>query len=164
MGWRVVLAWELGSRRKGPLDCFPPSWSCRDSEIHMLIMMTMIMMMVMTMTTMMMMLTMLMLTCRDWSQLGEHQRRLLSQEFSRRSQGHLIEITRSPDGHRNHSYHHNCNHHHKGTWLKVLNVIMILIIITVIKPREATRNQFSCFYRTQVNLGSDLWVRMSVTK
>ena len=62
-----------------------------------------------------MMLTMLMLTCRDWSQLGEHRRRLLSQEFSRRSQGHLIEITRSPDGHRNHSYHHNCNHYHKGT-------------------------------------------------
>ena len=94
---------ELGSRRKGPLDCFPSSWSCRDSEIHMLIMMTMIMMMVMTMTTMMMMLTMLMLTCRDWSQLGEHQRRLLSQEFSRQSQGHLIKSGKC---------NHDFNHHH----------------------------------------------------
>ena len=46
---------ELGSRRKGPLDCFPPSWSCRDSEIHMLIM-VMVMMMVTVIIIVMMMI------------------------------------------------------------------------------------------------------------
>ena len=51
---------ELGSQRKGPLDGFPSSWSCRDSEIHMLIMMMMVMMMMM-MTMVMMMKIMLIL-------------------------------------------------------------------------------------------------------